>query len=97
MLVRVDARAGDDLEPGLLRDALHQADVAPQVHAGGLDHGLHPALDGCGHELGGDVLGAFGGHTLDRVLANRPHLRELDEDGLVARHQVLVDERFTEL
>ena len=97
VLVGVDAGAGDDLDAGLLRDALHQADVAAQVHARRLDDGLHAALDGRGHELGGDVLGAFRGHAVERVLADGAHLRELDEDRLVARHEVLVDERFAEL
>ena len=71
-------------------------DVAAEVHARGLDDRLHAALDGCGHELCGDVLSLLRGHVSDRIAAHRPHLRELGEDRLVARHQVLVDERFAE-
>jgi hypothetical protein len=84
VLVGVDTRAGNDLEPGLLRHALHQAHIAAEVHARGLDDGLDAPLDCGAHELRSDVLRILGGDVRDRFLSHRAHLRKLDEDCLVA-------------
>ena len=97
VVVGVDAGAGDHLEPGLLGDPAHEVDVAAEEHRGRVADRLHPEPD---RRL----------RRLDRrlVLAARPELalgdaseggrlRPLQVDRLVARDEVLVDQRRPEL
>ena len=87
VVVGVDARARDDLQPGLVREPLRRRHVAPEQHRRRLDDRLHPVPL--------DRLGRLEGQLeLAVVLA---HVRPLRGDGLVAREEVLVDQRQAEL
>jgi hypothetical protein len=98
VVVRVDAGAGDDLQPGLLRDAPRETHVATAEHRGGLGDRLDATLDHGARRLESrlerpvlvDGLGRNG-------FPDRARVRPLGQDRLVAEDQMLMDERGPEL
>ena len=79
VVVGVDARAGDRLEPGLARDALDEADVASEQHRRRLADRLDAAVQRSARSLDGG--------RVQRVVVVQ--VWELLRVGLVARAQVL--------
>ena len=98
VLVRVDAGAGDDLDA---RSSPRRASSArtsrPRYMHEGSTTVFTPRSTAAAMNSAATSSASSEVTRFDRVLAHGPHLRELDEDRLVARHQVLVDERFAEL
>jgi hypothetical protein len=87
VVVGVDARAGDDLQTGLLRQPDQERDVAAEHHRGRLDDSADAVrLNGAGHL---DRLGVLGLLVVQ--------VRPLEHGRLVATAEVLVDQGLAQI
>jgi hypothetical protein len=97
VVVGVDPRAGDHLEPGLLGNPAHEPGVASEQHRGRVADRLHPGRQRLLRCLDRDPVLAARWHGPRLTLPDGLDVWPLDVHGLVAGDQVLVDQRRAEL